>query len=389
MYSDSLSKSEILNKQFQSVFTKKSTTATPRLFGNKYPSIGKLSITLKGVQKLLEKINISKAAGPDLIPGRMLNMLAPELAPIVHAIFTQSLDTGKLPRDWSLANVAPIFKKGNRGLAENYRPVSLTCITCKLFEHIVCRHILDHDCLIYREIKNNQDQIDMQRDLDALMNWGSTWGMKFNAKKCNIMRVSRSRKPLQHFYSLGSEILQEDSDAKYLGIQIDNKLDWNKHISTVAARGQSKLAFLNRNLKGCPKKLRDTAYISLIRPALEYSCSVWHPHKKSNKDKIEKVQRRAARFVSNNFRRKASVSEMLHNLGWQSLDSRWQDQRLVLFYKIINGLASVETEDILTPADSRTRKNHSFKFKHLQANCDSYTFLICASYYSCVFIYII
>ena len=144
MYSDSLSKSEILNKQFQSVFTKKSTTATPRLFCNKYPSIGKLSITLKGVQKLLEKINISKAAGPDLIPGRMLNMLAPELAPIVHAIFTQSLDTGELPRDWSLANVAPIFKKSNRGLAENYRPVSLTCITCKLFEHIVCRHILDH-----------------------------------------------------------------------------------------------------------------------------------------------------------------------------------------------------------------------------------------------------
>ena len=80
------------------------------------------------------------------------------------------------------------------------------------------------------------------------------------------------------------------------------------------------------------------------------------------------------KFVSNNFRRKASVSEMLHNLGWQSLDSRRQDQRLVLFYKIINGLASVETEDILTPADSRTRKNHSFKFKHLQANCDSYRY---------------
>ena len=54
----------------------------------------------------------------------------------------------------------------------------------------------------------------MQRDLDALMDWGSTWGMKFNAKKCNIMRVSHSRKPLQHFYSLGSEILQEVSDRR-------------------------------------------------------------------------------------------------------------------------------------------------------------------------------
>ena len=127
------------------------------------------------------------------------------------------------------------------------------------------------------------------------------------------------------------------------------------------------------DIKGCPKKLRDTAYISLIRRALEYSCS-GHPHKKSNKDKIEKAQRRAARFVLNNFRRKASVSEMLHNLGWQSLDSRRQDQRLVLFYKIINGLASVKTEDIITQADSRTRKNHSFKFKHLQANCDSYRY---------------
>ena len=69
-------------------------------------------------------------------------------------------------------------------------------------------------------------------------------------------------------------------------------------------------------------------------------------HTKKVMDKIEKVQRRAAQFISNNFRRKASVSEMLHNLGWQSLDGRRQDQRLVLFYKIINGLASVETEDI-------------------------------------------
>ena len=76
---------------------------------------------------------------------------------------------------------------------------------------------------------------------------------------------------------------------------------------------------------------------------LLYSCSVWHPHKKSNKDKIEKVQCGAARFVSNNFRRKASVSEMLHNLGWQSIDtdSRRQDQRLVLFYKIINDLTGL------------------------------------------------
>ena len=51
-----------------------------------------------------------------------------------------------------------------------------SCVNSK-----VC--LFAEDCLFYREIKNNQDQIDVQRDLDALMNWGSTWGMKFNAKK--------------------------------------------------------------------------------------------------------------------------------------------------------------------------------------------------------------
>ena len=55
-----------------------------------------------------------------------------------------TLLTGDLPTDWTRANVAPVFKKGSKLQAVNYRPVSLTCITCKLFEHIICRHVLGH-----------------------------------------------------------------------------------------------------------------------------------------------------------------------------------------------------------------------------------------------------
>ena len=138
----------------------------------------------------------------------------------------------------------------------------------------------------------------MQRDLDALMDWGSTWGMKLNAKKCNIMRVSRSRKPLQHFYSLGIKILQEVSDAKYLGIQIDNKLDWNKHISKVAARGQSKLAFLNRNQRTGTKEAEIQSSYFTHYACIRILLLCFAPAQKSNKDKIEKVQHRAARFTS-------------------------------------------------------------------------------------------
>ena len=84
---------------------------------------------------------MSKSSGPDKLHGRLLQSLAKEITPVVHFIFTQSLCTGKLPTVWTQANVAPIFKKGSKLQTVNYRPVSLTC---KLFEHIICKHILAH-----------------------------------------------------------------------------------------------------------------------------------------------------------------------------------------------------------------------------------------------------
>ena len=69
------------------------------------------------------------------------------------------------------------------------------------------------DCLIYRNIKNKEDQIALQKDLNLLENWGNnTWGMRFNAAKCNIMRVSD---PKLFNYSLTGQVLEEVMDAKY------------------------------------------------------------------------------------------------------------------------------------------------------------------------------
>ena len=144
LFTDRKPISEILNTQFKSVFTKKTSSKIPQMPGTSFPSINALNITEFGVFKLLDKIDVSKASGPDCIPGRILQNLARELAPVLHYIFDQSLNSGDLPADWTLANVAPIFKKGSKLQAVNYRPVSLTCISCKLFEHIVCKHILGH-----------------------------------------------------------------------------------------------------------------------------------------------------------------------------------------------------------------------------------------------------
>ena len=105
------------------------------------PFMNDIVISKEGVIKLLKGLNPSKALGPDELHPRVLKELATELGPVFAHLFQQSMDTGEIPKEWSLANICPLFKKSDRSLACNYRPVSLTCVLCKLLEHIVCSNI--------------------------------------------------------------------------------------------------------------------------------------------------------------------------------------------------------------------------------------------------------
>ena len=103
-----------------------------------------IDISINGILKLLNNLKPSKAAGPDSIRPILLRELRVELAPNIKVIFGRSLQTGKLPADWCKANVTSIFKKGDKSLAANYRPISLTCILCKVLEHILASNIVRH-----------------------------------------------------------------------------------------------------------------------------------------------------------------------------------------------------------------------------------------------------
>ena len=94
-------------------------------------------ISLEGVTKLLKDLNPHKAPGPDGVPAQILKIAAEEIAPALKLIFEKSLESGELPPSWLCANISPIFKKGDRTAANNYRPVSLTSISCKILEHII------------------------------------------------------------------------------------------------------------------------------------------------------------------------------------------------------------------------------------------------------------
>lgn len=108
-------------------------------------------MTVEGVIKLLRRLNPRKACGPDLLPARILKELADEIAPLLTTIFQVSFRDGQVPKDWKMANVTAIFKKGDKYKASNYRPVSLTSLCCKIQEHIITsnipKHLEDHNIL--------------------------------------------------------------------------------------------------------------------------------------------------------------------------------------------------------------------------------------------------
>ena len=107
---------------------------------------------------------------------------------------------------------------------------------------------------------------------------------------------------------------------------------------------------------------------NLVRSSLEYSSAVWDPFRQKDIDKLEKIQRSAARFVIQNYRQTASVTSLLQNLGWTDLKTRRKNSRLVSMFKILNELVEIPINDRLIPADRRTRGGHNQAYKHLRAN---------------------
>ena len=87
-------------------------------------------------------------------------------------------------------------------------------------------------------------------------------------------------------------------------------------------------SFLQRNIKYCLKQVKQTAYSSLVPYVVEYSGAIWDPHLQKDKDKLERVNWRAAKFVANDYDQHSSVTAVLKNLDWPFLKHRRQNQRL-------------------------------------------------------------
>ena len=166
--------------------------------------------------------------------------------------------------------------------------------------------------------------------------WEKKWGMAFHPEKYNAIRVTRAKNPISSSYTLKGHTLQMENSTRYLGVELQSNMSWNRHMNQAVKKAKSTQGFLRRNLRVLNEQTKSSAYFSMVRPIEEYCSTVWNPYTTEYIKKVEMVQRRAARYVTNWYHNTSSVTSMLDHLEWESLEARRAKNKPTMFFKIIH-----------------------------------------------------
>ena len=206
------------------------------------------------------------------------------------------------------------------------------------------------------------------------------WQMDFNASKCSVIHIlpSKCKHVIDSSYTLHFLTLETVEESKYLGVTISNNLTWTRHTENVTEKGNKTLGFLRRNFKDCTTQVKAATYTTMVRPTLEYMyvATVWDPYLQKDIKAIEQIQRRAARYVLNDYstRTPGCVTGMVNKLQWESLETRRRNDRLTMLYRIQHGLVDLHPDSYLQQSDRRTRGEHRLYQKRIGSETYSYSF---------------
>ena len=194
--------------------------------------------------------------------------------------------------------------------------------------------------------------------------------MQFHPSKCQVVCVTNKRKPIQATYNIHGMTLEEVPSAKYLGLHVDKKLSFNTHVNITCKKANSTRALLQRNFSHCSRKIKEAKCKTYVRPIAEYAAVAWDSNTQRNIRKIEQIQRSSARYVTNTYDRRSSITALLSELQWPSLQERRRQSRLAMLFRIRFNLVDINWKDHLSESTSATR-GHTHSCRFMNPHCSS------------------
>jgi len=204
------------------------------------------------------------------------------------------------------------------------------------------------DVKLYRTIQNVNCQVILQRSLEILINWASSWQLSVASTKCWVLRLGGDV-PSDFNYKIGMDNLEWKTSCRDLGILIDSKLKYHDQCSILAKKANARCALILNCFTSANIKFQTLAFTCYVRPILEYGSVVWNPHFKTDINKIEAVQRRFTKRLLAHTRQAAGLSydQRLvylneHGIPLQKLEFRRVITDLKFCYKILHNLVDVQ-----------------------------------------------
>ena len=153
----------------------------------------------------------------------------------------------------------------------------------------------------------------------------------------------------------------------YLGVSIPSDLSWAAHIDIICCKAKRQIALLHRHFHAGSPSCKAQLYKSLVLPILDYCSSLWEPNYSIHVNKLESVQKVAARFVTGKWH--DNYDSLLSHLNWTELSTMQKRQKVLLCNRNLRGYSILPLSVFTRHPFPHLRHNHSFPLYH--ATCRS------------------